>query len=62
MIRVQKASGKFFGIKVNIESEDEIENIKTFTDEGTPIILVNDLADLEDLDIDPADVEMIEPD
>jgi len=55
-------TGKFYGIKVDIDSSDEIDNINTFTGDGTPVILVNDLEDLEDLDIDPKNVTMVEPD
>ena len=62
MIRVTKMTGKFYGIKVDINSSDEIDNINTFTGDGTPVILVNDLEDLEDLDIDPKNVTMVEPD
>lgn len=59
MIRVQKMSGKFYGTNVDITSEDEQDNIKQFTDEGTPIILVNTLEDLTDLGIDPENVKMV---
>ena len=52
-------SGKFYGIESDIEDQDEIDNINEFVNTGVPIILVNDLDDLSDLDIDPSEVEMV---
>lgn len=59
MIRIIKQSNKFYGIKVSLNDE-EIENIEGFINEGSPVILVYDLDDLDALDIDPSTVEMIE--
>jgi len=59
MIRVIKMSGKWYGINVDITDEDEQDNIKQFVGEGTPVILVRELDDLNDLDIEPGEVEMV---
>jgi hypothetical protein len=59
MIRILKQGSKYFGLPVVLD-EDEIENITRFAAEGFPVIIVNDLEDLDDLDKD--DIEMIDPD
>lgn len=59
MIRVQQASGQWYGCNVDITDEGEHENIDQFTSEGTPIILVKDLDDLKSLNIDPTEVTMV---
>lgn len=59
MIRVTRMSGTFYGIDTDIWDDDEIENIEGFVLEGTPVILVESLEDLEALDIDPDDVQMV---
>lgn len=59
MLRVMKMSGKWYGINSDLTDDDEIKNIEVFVSEGTPIILVNDLSDLEDLGIDASEVEMV---
>lgn len=46
MIRIVKMSNKYYGIEID-SIEDDLENIKDFIDQGTPVILVNDLEDLE---------------
>ena len=52
---------KYYGLKVDITDEEEIENIKTFVSDGTPIILVESLDDLESIyDIHIDDVEMVD--
>ncbi len=59
MIRVTRMSGKYYGINISSVRSDE-DNIETFTDEGTPCILVNSLEDLTELDIEPSEVEMVD--
>jgi len=59
MIRIARLSGTYYGIDMDIYDEDELENIEVFTSEGTPVILVDSLEDLEALDIDPDDVQMV---
>ena len=59
MIRVVKMSGKYYGIESDLDSEQEIENIKTFVAEGTPFILVDSLEDLERFDISEDEVIMV---
>ena len=62
MIRIVKMSGKYYGTEIKFgffNSDDEIEQIEEFVNEGTPVILVNELQDLESLGIDPDDVQMV---
>jgi hypothetical protein len=62
MLRVVRMSGKYYGFDMSDESDREkMKQIEGFLDEGTPVILVNDLSDLESLDIDPTEVKMVEP-
>ena len=51
-------SGKIYGKRISSVTEDA-ENIEIFASEGTPVIIVNSLEDLEELDIDVADVTMV---
>lgn len=58
MIRVVQLSGKYYGKKI-FSIEDDLENIEIFVNEGTPVILVDDISDLENLDIFE-EIEMVE--
>jgi hypothetical protein len=58
MIRITFMSGKYYGIKIRSIQSDS-ENINTFVDEGTPVILVDELESLDGSGIDPDDVEMV---
>lgn len=58
MYRVIKMSGRFIAIKHDQNENADIDAVNTFTEEGTPIILVNEIEDLSELDIDPDDVEI----
>ncbi len=56
-------SGKFYAVELSDDiSDDELEQINAYADEGTPVIIVGDLLDLEELDIDPDSVELVEID
>lgn len=59
MIRIIKQSGHYYGVVVNIYSDDEFENINLFTGEGTPVILVEALEDLTSIGIYPSEVDML---
>ena len=60
MIRVIKMSNKWYGLKIDITDEEEIQNIKQFVEEGTPVIIAEDLGALESLyDLDKDEVEMV---
>ncbi len=60
MIRVIKMSNKWYGLKIDITDEEEIQNIKQFVEEGTPVIIAEDLDALESLyDLDKDEVEMV---
>jgi len=52
-------SGKYYGVKLTDDLEEEMEQIETFVNEGVPVVIVDDLTDLEELGIN-GDVEMIE--
>lgn len=61
MIRVVKLSKKYYGFDMgDIDPEDIIKQVEGFTVQGDPVILVNELRDLENLDINPSDVKMVE--
>lgn len=59
MIRITKMSGKYYGIEVSDDTEKEMEDIISFVEQGTPVILVNSIDDLEDIGIYDADVIMV---
>jgi hypothetical protein len=52
-------SGKFYGIKLTGDTESDFEEIETFVNEGTPVILVNELDELDALSIDSSQVIMV---
>jgi hypothetical protein len=53
-------SGKYYGFKFHdLHDDDELNEIETFVDEGTPVIIVADLDDLYELGIEPSHVEMV---
>lgn len=53
-------SNKWYGLKIDITDEEEIQNIKQFVEEGTPVIIAEDLDALESLyDLDKDEVEMV---
>ena len=51
-------SGKWYGINVDLDDYDEINNIHTFVSEATPVILCDSLEDLKDIGI-YEDIEMV---
>lgn len=59
MYKVLKMTSKFYAKKIDITDEDDIEDIESFTNEGTPVILVEDLQDLSILGINPENIEMV---
>ena len=60
MIRIIKISDKYYGLEVDITTDEEIANIEQFVNEGNPVIIVNDLDELEFIyDLDKDDVEMV---
>lgn len=60
MIRIIEQSKKFYGIVIDISSEEEQENIKIFTKDGIPVILVENLEDLSRYGFNAEDVEMVD--
>jgi len=61
MIRITKMSGKYYGIKLTDDLEEEMDNIQQLVNECTPVILVDSLEDLESFDI-YEDVIMVDRD
>lgn len=59
MIRIIKQNRKFYGLEVDISSNQEQDNIDALITDGTPVILVNEIKDVLELDINPDDIEMI---
>ena len=57
MYHVVKISGKFKSVDVsNLQDDDKSERIQDYINEGTPVIIVNDLSDLFQLGIDEEEV------
>jgi hypothetical protein len=59
MIRITFMSGRYYGKKISSLNYKELEDINIFVNEGTPVILVDELESLENSGIDPDDVEMV---
>jgi len=59
MFRVCKASGKYLAVDIDILNPNTIDDITTLTYDGMPIIIVDDISDLEALDIDLNLVEVV---
>ncbi len=59
MIRVVKLSGKYYGVELPKDKWDALEEVYQFAREGTPAIVLEDVADLEELGIYD-EVEMVE--
>lgn len=51
MYRILNMSGTYYGVEFDELNEDEVEEIETFVNEGTPVILVEDIDDLSLLGI-----------
>ncbi len=58
MIRIVKLSGKFYGKYIDSVRSDS-QDITVFTEEGTPVIIVNEIEDVDALGINPKDVTMV---
>jgi len=59
MIRIMKLSSKYYGIEFDLDESNHIDEIKEFVDQGDPILIVNDLEDVENFGI-YENVEMVE--
>ena len=62
MIRITKMSGKFYGIELPINSDDAMDEIDEFVQQGTPVIIVENLEDLEKLGLKVEIIIMVERD
>jgi len=60
MIRIVKLSGKYYGIKLPDDYQEAMMEIEEFVNQGTPVIVVESIADLKRFDIYD-DINIIEP-
>jgi len=58
--RIGKFSSGFIAIETDIESSLERKRIKTFLDEGSPVILANEIKDVDTLGIDSGQIQIVE--
>ena len=58
MISIVKMSSGYYGKHFDLEDEVDRDGIDTFIQEGTPVILVSELQDLEEIGINPDDIEL----
>ncbi len=51
MLRLIKMTGKWYAVAIDadLDRDSELEDIRTFVEEGTPVLLVNELEDAKDL-------------
>ena len=59
MYRVVKISNKYYGVEID-SVEDDMKNIESFIETGDPVILCDELDDLEIFDIDMSEIKMID--
>jgi len=59
MYRIVKLSGIYKALEID-SLYDDIENIQAFLNESEPVILVNDLEELDHFNITKNEVEIIE--
>ena len=59
MIRVTRIGGKWYGCELPSDEEDAMVEILTFARDGIPVVVIEDLQDMGDLDI-YEDIEMVE--
>ena len=52
MIRITKMSGKFYGKEIDIMDEDDIDDIRIFVNECTPVIIVDSIEDFNEFGFD----------
>ncbi len=64
MIRLVWMSNQWKGMEVTVDDEQtqlqEMDNIQEFISTGEPVLIVEDLEDLEELGIDPDEVVIFE--
>lgn len=59
MYRVTKAGNIFYAVKCRLSSNEHVDDIKTLTDEGEPVILIDDLEDLHVLGIHLDNIKVV---
>lgn len=55
------ATNKYYALEIESVEKDK-ENIQSYKDEGTTVIIVDQLKDLSKYNIDPNQVELVEND
>ena len=58
MYRVVKISNKYYGVEID-SVDDDIENMEGFIETGDPVILCDELEDLEIFGIDETEIKMV---
>ena len=51
MIRITKMSDTYYGIELSDDYEEEMKQIKCLVNEGVPVIIIDSVDELKDLDI-----------
>lgn len=59
MYRLAKLGNKWYALEIDNIRNDE-ENIKEFVAEGTPVVLLEDLDDMEELGVKKRNIEIVE--
>ncbi len=59
MIRVVRMGTRWYGLRVDRIDEEEAENIETFVDEGSPVLLCYDLEEAREF-LGADGIEMVE--
>jgi hypothetical protein len=66
MIRIVNLGRQYFGREVDLSNRVEVEDIERFTEEGSTVILIGSMEDLDQLppeiDLLPEDIQMAEDD
>ena len=61
MIHATKMSGTWYAVDVTeLDQDEQNERISSFTSVGTPVILVGELEDLEEIGIELEEVRIVE--
>ena len=58
MFRATKLGTKWYALRVDKIDEDELENINTFVEEGTPVILADSIEAIQEVLID-GEIEVV---
>ncbi len=63
MYRVLKLSGNYYATDIDLEDDDDLENVRIFASEGTPVIIAEELDEAADLvGIESEDIQILNRD